>query len=233
MGWTDCFVAVLFCALCPPLFSRLSVCPHCLSCLHIRYYPPHYFFRDLCWIPALQADDETRRLPPASPSPFHSVSRSIRNVLETSTAVTVAAGPAAAAPPLLAGAQLSSPRPLGAAIPAAIREIVSLCDAHQSLRAARSLSMGEGGGSGGVGGGGAEAGVEAVDRLTATASTLREAVGVLRSRARSGEGGAPLLDEGEAVAVAEARRRALSAVEELAGLLSSEVRRMCLYTWYM
>ncbi|CAN0441531.1 unnamed protein product, partial [Laminaria digitata] len=127
------------------------------------------------------------------------VLHSIRNVLETSTpssstTVTVTTGPAAAAaaaavaaaaaaaPPLLAGGaqqpSSSSPRPLGAAISTAIREIVDLCDAHQSLRAARSLSMGEGGGgSGGVGCGGAEAGVEAVDRLAATASTLREAVG--------------------------------------------------------
>lgn len=95
------------------------------------------------------------------------------------------------------------------------------------------MSLGDGSGSGGVGGGGVEGDVEAVDRLAATASTLREAVGFLRSGVGSGAGAAGgaegaaharLLDEGETEAVDEARRRALSAVEELAGLLTSEVR---------
>lgn len=83
--------------------------------------------------------------------------------------------------------------------------------------------MGEGGGSGGVGGCGAEAGVEAVDRLAATARTLREAVGVLQG---------VVSGEAVVVVVAEARRRAVSAVEELAGLLTSEVRHIPVYTCF-
>lgn len=119
---------------------------------------------------------------------------------------------ASGVPPVLHG---SSSSPLSAVISAATKEIIDLCDAHQSLRAARSLSL-EGGGAVG-----AAAEGEEVDRLAATASSLREAVDVLRRHTvEEGEGGG-------VAAVAEdtlvARRRAMRAVKELAGLLASEV----------
>lgn len=137
-------------------------------------------------------------------------SHSIRTVVEAS-----------AAPPLLPGSSQpssSSSSSLSAAIAAATKEIIGLCDAHQNLRASRSLDLaGEGGGAAGAG-----TGVGEVDRLAATASSLREAVEVLRRHTAAGNG------DGREVAVAEntamAGRRAMAAVKELAGLLASEVR---------
>lgn len=107
---------------------------------------------------------------------------------------------------------------LSAAISAATKEIIGLCDAHQSLRASRTLNFaGEGGGVAGAG-----TGIEEMDRLAATASSLREAVGVLRRRSADDNG------DGSEGAAAEdtalAGRRAMSAVKQLAGLLASEVR---------
>lgn len=61
-----------------------------------------------------------------------------------------------------------------------------------------------------------------MDRLAATASSLREAVEVLRRHTAAGNG------DGREVEVAAdtamAGRRAMTAVKELAGLLASEVR---------
>lgn len=71
---------------------------------------------------------------------------------------------------------------------------------------------------------GAGTGVEEMDRLAATASSLKEAVGVLRrfgvddnSNGSGGGKGAAAED------AAMAGRRAMAAVKELAGLLASEV----------
>lgn len=63
---------------------------------------------------------------------------------------------------------------------------------------------------------------EEVDRLAATASSLREAVDVLRRRhtveGRDGDGVAAVAENTRV-----AGRRAMGAVKELAGLLASEV----------
>lgn len=154
--------------------------------------------------------------PPPSPPNTLPLPCSIRTVVEAS-----------AASPSLPSSSLLSPQPsppsLSAAISAATKEIVGLCDAHQSLRASRSLSFpGEGGGLSGAG-----AGVEEMDRLAATASSLREAVGVLRRHGTDsgGDGGKGAAAAGDAAAVAAAGR-AMSAVKGLAGLLASEVRTL-------
>ncbi len=113
--------------------------------------------------------------------------------------------------------QQPSPSSLSAAITAATKEIIGICDAHQNLRATRSLSFaGEGGG----GAAGAGTGIEEMDRLASTASSLREAVGVLR---RGGGGGGSAGAGGADDAAVAAGRQAMSAVKELAGLLASEV----------
>lgn len=143
---------------------------------------------------------------PPSPAPLIPP-YSIRTVVEAPSAALL---PGSSQQPL--------PSSLSAAISAATKEIIEICDAHQSLRAARSLSSaGEGGG----GAAGAGTGIEEMDRLASTASSLREAVGVLRRDGGSaGAGGA-----GDAAVAAG--RQAMSAVKELAGLLASEVQ----YGW--
>lgn len=154
-------------------------------------YSPRAFKHLLAYTP--HATPHTTARPPFA---------SIRSVVEASRV-----------PPVLHG---SSSLPLSATISAATKEIIDLCDAHQSLRAARSLSL-EGGG----GAAGAAAEGEEVDRLAATASSLREAVDVLRRHTVEGGG------DGGVAAVADdtvvAGRRAMGAVKELAGLLASEV----------
>lgn len=124
---------------------------------------------------------------------------------------------AAAALQQPAGVHPPPSRSLGAAISVAAQEVIDLCDAHQSLSAARSVSLGEGE---------AGTGLEGVDRLAAAAASLKEAIGVLR---RYGEGG----DEGTVIPAATADevaaeatgagQQALAAVRDLADLLGSEV----------
>lgn len=103
---------------------------------------------------------------------------------------------------------------LGIAISAAAHDIVELCDAHQSISAARGLSEA----------GEATTGVEGMDRLAASATSLREAVEVLR---RFGEGKGGGRDgsgmEREEGVTAAAAKQALGAVRDLAELLASEV----------
>lgn len=64
------------------------------------------------------------------------------------------------------------------------------------------------------------ASAEGVDRLAATATSLRGAVATLR---RLGQGAREGDADGEAAVVAGAKTRALGAVRDLAGLLASQV----------
>lgn len=110
---------------------------------------------------------------------------------------------------------------LGAAIYATAQDIVDLCDAHQTMSAARSLAE-----KGGAGGGGTS--VEGVDRLAASATSLTGAVDILR-RLGQGKGGlGEILSDREGNGTAEeasaAKSAALGAVRDLADLLASEVR---------
>lgn len=110
---------------------------------------------------------------------------------------------------------------LGAAIYATAQDIVDLCDAHQTMSAARSLAE-----KGGASGGGTS--VEGVDRLAASATSLTEAVAVLRRLGRGkgglGENASDREGNGTAEEAAAAKSAALGAVRDLADLLASEVR---------
>lgn len=101
----------------------------------------------------------------------------------------------------------------------AAKEVIDLCDAHQSLSAAR---------SGDVGAALLGTGVEGMDKLAVAASALREAVVVLQRYSGVDEWGRSEMSAGEpaGVDVAAAGRKALKAVKDLAGLLASEVRKI-------
>ncbi|CAN0032855.1 unnamed protein product, partial [Hapterophycus canaliculatus] len=151
------------------------------------------------------------------------VLHSIRTVADASTAPPLVPGGSQTPPPPPPSPPSSPSSPsslsLSAAIHVATKDIIDLCDEHQSLRAARSLNLAGGGAAGATGAG---TGVEEVDRLVATASSLKEAVGVLRRHTahERGSGGGAASGAGESVGAAG--RRAIMAVRELAGLLASE-----------
>lgn len=120
------------------------------------------------------------------------------------------------------GDQQPPSRSLDTAIAVAAREVVEICDAHEkTLSIARSASLGESSGEAD-----AEMGaeMEAVDRLAATAKSLKEAVEILHRHVETGGVGAvvdvpPVAGED----VAAASQKALAGVKVLAHLLASEV----------
>lgn len=127
---------------------------------------------------------------------------------------------AVASPP--DGDQQPSSRSLDTAIAVAAREVVEICDTHEkTLSIARSASLGESSGDAGVE---IAAEMEAVNRLTATAKSLKEVVEILR-RDVTTDGMDVLIDvppvAGEDVVAAS--QKALAGVKVLAQLLASEV----------